>query len=190
MKLINKNIQYFKNRNEWRKWLKKNYKKETEVWLRYFYKKTGKTRIEYGVAVEEALCFGWIDGVVNKIDEESFMQRFTSRREKSNFSQLNRERFKMLVKDNQVISEIEKKYKNILNEEFIFPEDILEKIKKDKEVWKNFNNFSPGYKRIRIAYIDIVRKNPEEFSKRLNNFIQKTKENQRIKGLNGTDKYY
>jgi len=128
--------------------------------------------------------------VINKIDEESFMQRFTPRREKSNFSQLNRERLKMLVENNQVMPEVEKKFEDILSEEFIFPEDILEKIKEDKEVWKNFKKFSPGYKRIRVYYINIVRKTPEEFSKRLNNFIQKTKENKKIKGVGGTDKYY
>lgn len=71
-----------------------------------------------------------------------------------------------------------------------FQKDIISRIKKDKEAWKNYQSFSDSYKRIRIAYIDAARKRPEEFEKRLNNFINKTKENKIITGYGGTDKYY
>lgn len=70
-----------------------------------------------------------------------------------------------------------------------FPVDILEVIKSDKKVWENYQRFPEVYKRIRIAYIDTSRKRPLEFKKRLENFINKTREN-RLIGYGGIDKYY
>jgi uncharacterized protein YdeI (YjbR/CyaY-like superfamily) len=87
---------YAKNRKEWRKWLEKNHGKETEIWLIYYRKSTGKPRISYNDAVEEALCFGWIDSIEKGLDEERFAQRFTPRKPKSNWSALNIERMKIL----------------------------------------------------------------------------------------------
>ena len=78
----------------------------------------------------------------------------------------------------------------IISKEYVFPKDILNEIKKDKIAWNNYINFSEPYKRIRIAYIDSARKRPEEFTKRLNNFIQKTRDNKLISGFGGIDKYY
>jgi uncharacterized protein YdeI (YjbR/CyaY-like superfamily) len=79
--------------------------------------------------------------------------------------------------------------KKTLKEKFAFPPDIVTAIKSDKLAWKNYQKFSPAYKRIRIAYIDAARKRPEEFEKRLANFIKKTKENKQI-GFGGIEKYY
>ena len=84
----------------------------------------------------------------------------------------------------------EEKIQNVLSEPFIFPNDIIDRLKKDKTVWKNYQQFSDTYKRIRIAYIDAARIRPEEFEKRLNNFLNKTKENKMIRGFGGIDKYY
>lgn len=86
--------------------------------------------------------------------------------------------------------ELEDKIRTALSEPFIFPDNIMDKLKEDKIVWKNYQNFSDAYKRIRIAYIEAARKRPEEFEKRLNNFISKTKENKIIKGFGGIEKYY
>ena len=79
--------------------------------------------------------------------------------------------------------------KKILAEKFVFPPDIINAIKVDGTVWENSRKFSTTYKRIRIAYIDNARKRPEEFKKRLTNFIKKTKENKPI-GFGGIEKYY
>ena len=84
----------------------------------------------------------------------------------------------------------EDKTRSILSEPFIFPNDIVDRLKEDKITWKNYQHFSDAYKRIRIAYIEAARKRPEEFEKRLNNFINKTKENKIIKGFGGIEKYY
>jgi uncharacterized protein YdeI (YjbR/CyaY-like superfamily) len=80
---------HFENREAWRKWLMENHSFAKEIWIIYFKKHTGKTSIVYREALEEALCFGWIDGMIKSIDEEQYTQRFTPRREKSNWSETN-----------------------------------------------------------------------------------------------------
>ncbi|MDD8010957.1 MAG: hypothetical protein PHX73_07605, partial [Acidobacteriota bacterium] len=80
---------YVANRREWRAWLRKNYKKERDIWLIYYKKDSGKPRIPYNDAVEEALCFGWIDSIIKKMDAERFVQRFSKRNPKSPYSQAN-----------------------------------------------------------------------------------------------------
>ena len=79
--------------------------------------------------------------------------------------------------------------RKVLSAPFVFPNDIIGKLKEDKTVWENYQQFSDAYRRIRIAYIEAARKRPEEFEKRLNNFINKTKENKMIKGFGGIEKY-
>ena len=74
---------YFADRKNWRKWLEKNFDRKKEIWLLYPKKTSGKPRIPYNDAVEEALCFGWIDSTFKKIDEENNAQRFTPRNPRS-----------------------------------------------------------------------------------------------------------
>jgi uncharacterized protein YdeI (YjbR/CyaY-like superfamily) len=180
---------YVSNRMQWRKWLEKNHDKEKEIWLVYPKKSSNKKRILYNNAVEEALCFGWIDSTIKSLDEDNTIQRFTPRNPKSSYSQQNKERMKWLLENNLLHSSQIKKAKEIASEKFVFPKDIIDSIKKDKIAWKNYNTFSDTYKRIRIYYINIAREQPEEFKKRLNNFIKKTRENKQI-GFGGIDKYF
>jgi uncharacterized protein YdeI (YjbR/CyaY-like superfamily) len=182
-------ILYCSNRREWRSWLHDHFQKENEVWLAYPKKATGKARIPYNDAVEEALCFGWIDSTVKTLDENHTMQCFTPRKAGSSYSQANKERLKWLYDQGLIHPTIRSDVEEILREEFHFPQDILDQIRKDPQVWKNYSQFSPAYRRIRIAYIDSARKRPEEFQKRLNHFIRKTRENKQI-GYGGIDKYY
>lgn len=97
---------------------------------------------------------------------------------------------KWLAENNLIHRSVLKTVQEIISKEFVFPKDILEEIKKDKTAWNNYIKFSEPYKRIRIAYIDSARKRPEEFTKRLANFIQKTRDNKLIAGFGGIDKYY
>ena len=177
-------------RAEWRNWLENNFDTKQEVWLVYAKKSTGKQRIQYNDAVEEALCFGWIDSTNKTLDNDHTIQRFTPRKPKSSYSQPNIERLKRLAENNLIHSSILKTVDEIIPQEFVFPQDILDEIKRDKTVWNNYIKFSESYKRIRVAYIDSARKRPEEFTKRLTNFIQKTRENKLITGFGGIDKYY
>ena len=179
---------YIRTRGEWRNWLKKNYKSEKEIWLVFQNKSSNKTGITYEEAVEDALCFGWIDSIVKKIEKDSHVQRFSLRNPKSGYSQLNKERLKKLLKHKKVIASVRKAIGDLENEEFIFPKDILSEIKKNKAAWKNYQKFSEAYKRIRIAFIDDARVRPDIFSTRLNYFIKMTAQNKQY-GLKGIEKY-
>jgi uncharacterized protein YdeI (YjbR/CyaY-like superfamily) len=180
---------YVTDRKEWRDWLKKHYKSEKEVWLVYYKKHTGKPRIPYNDAVEEALCFGWIDSTVKSIDEDRFAQRFSVRNPKSPYSQANKERLRKLVKQGKVVKEVLATLGNLAEEQFEIPPDILEAIRANKKAWKNLQGFSETYIRIRIAFIDGARKRPEEFKKRLRHFIEMTEKNTQF-GFGGIEKYY
>ena len=79
---------YLKTPYEWREWLQNNHDKETEVWLIFFRKETGEPSIEYESAVEEALCFGWIDSIIKKIDDAKYARKFTHRKDSSKWSEL------------------------------------------------------------------------------------------------------
>jgi uncharacterized protein YdeI (YjbR/CyaY-like superfamily) len=85
-------------RNAWRKWLQKNHDKAKEVWLVYNKKHTGEPRIPYDHAVEEALCFGWIDSIVKKLDDAKYMQKFTPRKDDSSWSEANKRRVERLIR--------------------------------------------------------------------------------------------
>jgi uncharacterized protein YdeI (YjbR/CyaY-like superfamily) len=180
---------YITNRKDWRAWLEKNFENKKEIWLVYPEKSSGKSRILYNDAVEEALCFGWIDSRVKTLDDNHSAQRFSPRDPKSMFSQANKERLQWLLEKNMIHPSLLNTVRETLNEKFIFPPDILAAIKNDREAWKNYQNFTPSYQRIRIAYIDGARKRPAEFEKRLRNFIRKTRENKEI-GFGGIEKYY
>ncbi len=181
---------YFTERQKWREWLEDNFETKDDIWLEYPLKKTGKERILYNDAVEEALCFGWIDSTVKSLDKETIIQRFCKRRKNSSFSQPNVERLKWLFENNLIHNSIKDEVLKIIQQKFVFPKDIIKRIKSDKSVWENYQLFSESYKRIRIAYINSARKRPDEFKKRLNNFIDKIKENKQIKGFGGIEKYY
>ena len=180
---------YITNSKDWRNWLKKNYKTETEIWLVYPKKETGKPRIEYNDAVEEALCFGWIDSINKKLDDVHTIQRFSPRRPKAKYSQANIERLRTLMMQKKVIKEVAETLDDVLNKKFVFPPDIMKAIKANKKAWKNYQKFSDPYKRIRIAFIDSARKRPEEFKKRLLNFIAKTEKNKMF-GFGGIKKLF
>ncbi|WP_370572225.1 YdeI family protein [Methanomethylovorans sp.] len=177
------------NRQEWRAWLEENFDKEKEIWMVYPSKSSGKARVSYNDAVEEALCFGWIDSTAKSLDKDSSAQRFSPRNPKSAYSQANKERMKWLLQRGMIHPSVKDTARKIQEEEFVFPPDIIETIKSDELAWENYSKFSDAYKRIRIAYIDAARKRPDEFEKRLHNFIRKTRENKRI-GFGGIEKYY
>ena len=175
------------NRKTWHEWLEENYDKEKEVWVVYYNKKSGKPRIGYNDAVEEALSFGWIDSTVKKIDENASAQRFTPRKPGSGYSQANIERLRRLVAEGRVIPAVRKEVEAVLAKKFVFPPDILAKIKANKIAWKNFRAFSPAYQRIRVGYVEGARSRPAEFEKRLANLIKKSEKNKQF-GFGGIEK--
>jgi uncharacterized protein YdeI (YjbR/CyaY-like superfamily) len=180
---------YFANREDWRKWLMENYAKEKEIWLIYPKKGSGKPRILYNDAVEEALCFGWIDSTAKRIDEASYAQRFSPRNPKTPYSEANKQRLRKLFAEGKVILSVQESIKNWITEGFEVPDDILMAIRVNKEAWRNFQNYSEPYKRIRIGYIEGARERPEEFQKRLNHFVAMTAQNKQF-GFGGIQKHY
>ena len=188
--LENMKTQYFTNRKDWRKWLENNFETEKEIWLIFPNKSSGKPCLIYNDAVEEALCFGWIDSTVKKLDDENKIQWFLPRKNKTYYSQSNKERLKWLWAHNLIHSKVKKDVEKIVQEEFYFAADIIDRIKQDEIVWENYQNFSESYKRIRVGYIEAARIRSEEFEKRLLHFINKTREKKMISGYGGINKYY
>ena len=179
---------YVVNRQEWRDWLKKNYKSTDEVWLVYPRKHTGIPRIPYNHAVEEALCFGWIDSITKGIDEDRYAQRFSPRKARSGYSQTNIERLRRLIEQDGVMPDVMASIGNVITQEYEFPPDIMAALQANSQAWENFQRYSGSYQRIRLAYIDTARKWPEEFEKRLRNFIRKTEQDKQF-GF-GIEEYY
>jgi len=175
---------YLTERKAWRAWLSKHHGTAKDIWLIYPRKKTNKPRIPYNDAVEEALCFGWIDSIVKRVDEGSYAQRFSPRKS-SKWSQPNIERMRRLIK----LGKMTPAGLAVLKDpDLVIPEqrlkialDILKALKADKQTWTNFQVFPSPYKRIRIAFIEDGRKRGEgEFHKRLQNFLKKTKANKQF----------
>ena len=171
---------YVTSREDWRKWLKKHSKAEKEIWPIYYRKQTGKPRIPYNDAVEEALCFGWIDSIVKNVDQERFAQRFSPRNPKSAYSQTNKERLRKLIGQGKVMKEVLATLGDISTEKFEIPRDILQTLKANKQAWANFQTYSESYQHIRIAFIDGARRRPEEFNKRLKHLIKMTEKNKQF----------
>jgi uncharacterized protein YdeI (YjbR/CyaY-like superfamily) len=160
-------------REAWRQWLERNFDKEKEIWLVYHRKASGKARIPYDDAVEEALCFGWIDSTVKKIDDDSFAQRFTPRSLGTPVSEPNKERIRRLIAAGRMMPVGLAAAGDISSKLEIAP-DILAALQQDKRTWANFEGFPESYRIIRVAYVEGARRRPAEFSRRLNNLLRMT----------------
>lgn len=102
-------IKYFENRKDWRKWLNDNFETANEVWFVFPSKSSGEKSITYNDAVEEALCFEWIDRTIKSLDKEHKIQHFTPRNPKSTYSQANKERLKWLLENKMIHPKFEDK---------------------------------------------------------------------------------
>src|SRR3989442_14585960 len=126
---------YAPNRKAWHEWLKKHAKSEKEVWLIYYRKQSGKMRISYNDAVEEALCFGWIDSTVKTYDAERIVQKFSPRKRSSPYSQTNKERLQRLIKQRKVDKDVLATLGDISTGGFTIPDDILQDLKSNRQAW-------------------------------------------------------
>ena len=181
---------YTSKREEWREWLSEHYETEREVWLVFPMQVSGECALSYNDAVEEALCFGWIDSTNKYLDPTHCARRFTPRRKGSAYSRPNIERLIWLDTQGMIHPSIRADVLPIIRAPYVFPEDILDAIRGDEMAWAHYQSFSEPYRRIRIAYIDAARARPEEFRKRLESFLRKTRDGKLIVGYGGIDKYY
>ena len=183
-------ILYCNCRQQWREWLSEHFETDPEIWLVFPSKASGEEGVSYNDAVEEALCFGWIDSTAGTLDALHQLRHFTPRRKGSGYSRPNIERLIWLEACGWIHPKIRETVLDLIRTPYTFPEDILAELRKDETVWQNYSAFSEPYKRIRVAYIDAARKRPDEFRKRLASFIRHTRQNKLIVGYGGVDKYY
>lgn len=187
-----KNVNLFStsDRQEWRNYLAAHFEVEGEVWFVFPVKEANEPSLSYNDAVEEALCFGWIDSTNRRLDDLHCARRFSPRKTGSPYSQPNIERLLWLEERGMIHPKVRESILPVIRAPFVFPQDILNRLQKDPIVWQNYQTFSDSYKRIRIAYIDAARDRPEEFEKRLASFLSKTRQNKIIRGYGGVEKYY
>jgi uncharacterized protein YdeI (YjbR/CyaY-like superfamily) len=149
---------YLKSAAEWRHWLTTNHNKTNGIWLIYYKKHTGKPRVPYGEAVEEALCFGWIDSIIKRIDDDIYMQKFTPRKVNSKWSELNKKRVLKMIREGKMnkaglkLVEIAKQngnwdnaYTSNLNLEL--SESILSILKNNNRAYDTYLNLAPSHKK-------------------------------------------
>lgn len=185
---------FFKTPDAFYKWLEKNHDEKDEQWVGYYKKATGKASITWPESVEQALCFGWIDGIRKTNDEESYKIRFTPRRKNSIWSTVNMKLMDKLMKEGRVQEAGMKAYENRKEDKssiYSFeqrPEDIklspeFEKLfKKNKVAWKNFQAMAPGYKKTATWWV-ISAKREDTRLKRLNTLIEDSENDIKIKML-------
>jgi len=165
---MNKGI-LFKNRDEWRSWLESNHLNEKQVWLIYFKKHIMKNSVTQPDAVEEALCYGWIDSIVRRIDEEKYMQKFTPRNEKSIWSDINKKRVALLIKNGKMTKAGMKKVRaakknsywnkiNINTNIKEIPIELKLAFSKNKKALTNFEQLVPSRKQQYIYWIATAKK--------------------------------
>ncbi len=181
---------YISNRKEWRKWLKENHSIVKEVWLIYYKKHTGKPRIPYDDAVEEALCFGWIDSTVKRIDDEKYCQKFTPRKDKSNWSDHNKNRVAKMIKRGKMttagMDKIKAAKKNgewnkkiVAEIKFEMPSELSHVLSANKKAKEFFNELSPSHKKQYIGWIASAKK-VETREKRAEEAITLLKKKQKL----------
>ncbi|NUN68176.1 MAG: YdeI/OmpD-associated family protein [Bacteroidetes bacterium] len=177
---------YTPHRSVWRAWLAKHHATASEIWLIYYKQGASKKRIPYHAAVEEALCYGWIDSTTKAIDAERYAQRFSPRRPGSVLSGLNKERILRLIASKKMRKAGMTALAHHLDangrlpEAYTFPKDILAAIRKNRAAWQHYQKFPLPYRRIRVAWIDGARDRPSVFRTRLRYFITKCERNERF----------
>jgi uncharacterized protein YdeI (YjbR/CyaY-like superfamily) len=176
------------DREAWRAWLEKNHQTEKDVWLVYPRKHSGKPRIPYNDAVEEALCFGWIDSTQKTLDGDHTAQRYSPRRPGIPFSQPNKERLRRMLAQGKVLDSVRDGLGDVLDQPFEIPADILAALQANEQAWSNLQGWSDSYLRIRVAFIEHRRDEPAEFAKRLRHFIEKSAQGKQY-GF-GIESYY
>ncbi|MDA3954850.1 MAG: YdeI/OmpD-associated family protein [Bacteroidales bacterium] len=180
---------YCKNRDEWRAWLKQNHSIVNEIWLIYYKKHTKKPTVIYNEAVEEALCFGWIDSTVKRIDDETYMQKYTPRRKSSMWSFVNKKRVKKLIHEKRMTSaglekveiakkngEWEKAYSS--GEKVEMPKDLEQALLANPIAYKNFFNFSPSNQQNYIGWL-VSAKREETIQKRIDAVVKRSEKNEK-----------
>ena len=177
---------YAKSAKEWRKWLEKNHEKEKAVWIIFYKKNSGTPSVSYVEAVEQALCFGWIDSKANKRDDDSYYQYFTKRNPKGKWASTNKARVEILIAQGLMtpsgmdMIDLAKKTGtwDALNdvESVVIPEDFMKALKKNKKALAHWEGFAKSSKMIILYWISEA-KRPETRQKRIDESVRLAAEN-------------
>ena len=189
-------IKYFKSASEFRRWLEVNHARLSEIWVGFFKKDSGKGGLNYVEAVDEALCFGWIDGLKKRVDELSYTHRFTPRKPKSNWSRINIQHVERLKKAGRMTpagleayAAREPERSGVYSFESA-PRRLAaadeKQFKADKTAWEFFQQQPPGYQRLAICWV-VSAKKPETRARRLGRLIAASRNARRF-GLVGGSK--
>ena len=183
---------FFAKETDFRKWLQKNHTAADEVWVGFYKKHTGKPTVTYKEAVDQALCFGWIDGIRKSIDDEAYMNRFTPRRKGSNWSAVNIKRAKELIEAGLMQpagarafaerDEAKAKQYSFERENVAFSAAQLREFKKNKRAWKFFEAQPPSYRKVMTWWV-ISAKQPATQERRLARLIAESEDERRVETM-------
>jgi uncharacterized protein YdeI (YjbR/CyaY-like superfamily) len=176
---------YLSTRAAWRTWLKRHHKSKREIWLIYYKRGSGKPRVEYAEAVEEALCFGWIDSTLKPLDAHRYAQRFTPRKPGSNWSTPNLIRVKKLVAAGLMTPAgavhlpnaretlaFHRKHRRRLTAPTSAPPDLARAFRSNARAAATWKSLAPGYRRLYWRWISDA-KQPETRARRVKAAVEK-----------------
>lgn len=170
---------YVTNRKDWRAWLKKYAQTKKEIWLLYYKKHTNIPTIPYDDAVEEALCFGWIDSTLKRIDDEKHVQRYTPRHLSSLWSQSNITRAQKMIDQGKMTASGLDKFQYAMNhkkiaaptpQRIIVPQDVKQALQAVPEVYTTFSKLNKSNKHMYMHWITTA-KHEETRQRRINKLI-------------------
>jgi len=160
----------FETRDDWRKWLTDNHDRPEGIWLVYFKKHTKIPSVYHTEAVEEALCFGWIDSKIKSIDEQRYMQIFSPRNPKSIWSDVNKQRIEKMIHEGKLTSagmkkvndakkfgQWDKSYGTRKTKVFL-PDDLKNALLQNPLAWENFSNFPPSAQSTYIYWVSAAKR--------------------------------
>ena len=161
-----------KVRADWRTWLERHHASATEIWL-VLGRSSEPLGLTYLDAVEEAICFGWIDGISKTLGDHERAQRFTPRRARSNWTELSKARARRLEALG-LMTQAGRAVLPDLDEAFRVLPEVERALRADPAVWANFTGFPELYRRVRVGYVQEMTGRPDEFERRLGNLIRQT----------------
>jgi uncharacterized protein YdeI (YjbR/CyaY-like superfamily) len=174
---------YVEDRSWWRAWLEANSQCAPEVWLLFYKKETGEPTINYEDAVEEAVCFGWIDGKIKNIDQTRFARIFTPRKPKSKWSRINIERAAKMIRQGKMTAAGMKVFDPRSQTPALpteLPASLEERFRKHETAWGNFTRFPPSYQRMTIGWVASAKREATQL-RRLQQLIAESLRNRRIR---------
>jgi uncharacterized protein YdeI (YjbR/CyaY-like superfamily) len=161
-----------RSRQEWRKWLSKHHSSESEIWLVFFKQHTGIPTLGYDDAVEEALCFGWVDSLIRRLDDDRFARKFTPRKADSKWSTINRRRYESLAERGLLAAPGRKRAPTARSGDapkrsaWPMPSYIRKALRANPDAARHFEQLAPSYRRAYDGWIDSAKRD-ETKQKRL-----------------------